>query len=314
MSELHPPIAHAGTLRVFNAEETAALLDHTALMGALETASLEYGRGEIVSPERQVVPLSDHGVMLSMPASASDIAIHKLVNVNPGNPASGLPTIHGQVTAYDTRTGRPLFILDGPTVTARRTAVITALGMRALSSKPPTNVLLIGTGKQASGHLQALSQLFPRAGFWIKASRPQSAERFCTEHATPGLDLRPCPDNHIPDAIDVVITLTTSKTPVYTEAARPGRLVIGVGAFQAESAEIAAPTVQASQCFVDDLAGARHEAGDLLNAKVDWQTVRPLSDALTHRPDPARPVLYKTVGCAAWDLAAARVAKASLGL
>ena len=314
MSDSHPSIAHSGTLRVFDAEETAALLDYTALMRALETASLEYGRGEIVSPERQVVPLANHGVMLSMPACASDIAIHKLVNVNPGNPASGLPTIHGQVTVYDTPTGRPLFILDGPTVTARRTAVITALGIRALSPIPPSNVLLIGTGKQATGHLHALSHLFPGLRFWIRASRLQSAERFCQANAAPDLDLRPCPEGGIPDEIDVAITLTTSKTPVYTETAKPARLVIGVGAFQAESAEIAASTVQASQCFVDDVAGARHEAGDLINAGVDWGTVRPLSHALMHRPDSTRPVLYKTVGCAAWDLAAARVAKARLGL
>ena len=40
--------------------------------------------------------------MLSMPASAADIAIHKLVNVCPGNGALGLPTIHGQVSAYET--------------------------------------------------------------------------------------------------------------------------------------------------------------------------------------------------------------------
>ena len=92
---------------------------------------LDYAGGRIVSPERMVVPLAEGAVMLSMPASAADLAMHKLVNVCPRNRALGLPTIHGQVTAFDASTGVPQFMLDGPTVTGRRTAAVTMLGIRA---------------------------------------------------------------------------------------------------------------------------------------------------------------------------------------
>jgi 1-piperideine-2-carboxylate/1-pyrroline-2-carboxylate reductase [NAD(P)H] len=87
-------------------------------------------------------------------------------------------------------------------------------------------------------------------------------------------------------------------------------LVIAVGSFSPQAAEVAADTVRASRCFVDDPAAAAHEAGDLLQAGLGPADMHPLAEALQDgRPD--GPALLKTVGCAAWDLAAARVALAA---
>jgi hypothetical protein len=61
--------------------------------------------------------------------------------------------------------------------------------------------------------------------------------------------------------------------------------------------------VLASDVFVDDLAGARHEAGDLIQAGIDWDEVRALASALgAQAVDSAikRPVMFKSLGCAAW--------------
>jgi 1-piperideine-2-carboxylate/1-pyrroline-2-carboxylate reductase [NAD(P)H] len=60
---------------------------------------------------------------------------------------------------------------------------------------------------------------------------------------------------------------------------------------------------------VDDVEGARHEAGDLIQAGVDWTGVRALGDILAgNKARPHGVPVFKTVGQAAWDLAAARVA------
>jgi 1-piperideine-2-carboxylate/1-pyrroline-2-carboxylate reductase [NAD(P)H] len=98
---------------------------------------------------------------------------------------------------------------------------------------------------------------------------------------------------------------------VYWKPARTGRLVIAVGSFTPVAAEIDAATVRASSILVDDMDGARQEAGDLIRAGVDWTEVLPLAQQLLGRAQPHGPVLFKTVGCAAWDLAAARVAVGS---
>ena len=74
--------------------------------------------------------------------------------------------------------------------------------------------------------------------------------------------------------------------------------------------------MRASRCYVDDCVGAHHEAGDLIGAEIDWGTVTALPDVIAgeaSRPEPREAVLFKTVGCAAWDLAAARVALATAG-
>ncbi|OAJ52434.1 ornithine cyclodeaminase [Paraburkholderia ginsengiterrae] len=301
------------TTQIFDAAATARLIPYAALVGALKRASIDYAEQRIASPERLVVPLNQGGLMLSMPATAPDLAIHKLVNVCASNGARGLPTIHGQVMACDADTGEMLFILDGPTVTGRRTAAISMLGVETFAAETPREFLLIGTGTQAANHLEAIGELFPHARVWVKGSAPARAEAFCAAHRGTARDLLPLaqPDADIPASIDVVIALTTSKQAVYDETARPARLVIGVGAFTPAMVEIGACTIGASALFVDDLAGAKHEAGDFIQAGVDWARVGGIASVLSDasRLPSNQPVVFKSVGCAAWDLAACRVAR-----
>jgi len=272
-----------------------------------------------VSPERLVVPLNAGGIMLSMPATAPDLAIHKLVNVCASNGPRGLPTIHGQVMAFDADTGETLFILDGPTVTGRRTAAMSMLGIRTFATSAPREFLLIGTGTQAANHLEAIGELYPDARVWVKGSAPERAEAFCAAHRDKARDLRPLEQlaqsgANLPASIDVVIALTTSKQAVYDEAARAGRLVIGVGAFTPQMVEIGARTLAGSALFVDDEAGATHEAGDFIQAGVDWAKVGGIAAVLKNAASLPReqPIVFKSVGCAAWDLAACRVAREAL--
>lgn len=289
---------------------TASLLDFGPLVDAIALAAKEMEEGAIISPERMVVPLGDRGVMLSMPATAKDVGIHKLVNVQPANVQRHLPTINGTVTVCDAMTGAILCLLDGPEVTGRRTAAVSLLAIRTFLKRAPEQVLLVGTGVQSRYHLQALNAIYPKVQVFVRGRDLGSAAEFCERHRElhPYLEpvVAPGPD------VEVVITLTTSTEPVYDELARPGRLVVGVGAFKPEMAEIGEATLSGSLIYVDEPAGARHEAGDLLRGGVDWARVRSLSHALRHGIDNACPVVFKSVGTAAWDLAAARVALAAL--
>jgi 1-piperideine-2-carboxylate/1-pyrroline-2-carboxylate reductase [NAD(P)H] len=305
------------TTQIFDAAATARLIPYAALVDALKRASVEYAKQRIASPERLVVPLNEGGIMLSMPATAPDLAIHKLVNVCPSNGPRGLPTIHGKVMTFDADTGETLFILDGPIVTGRRTAAISMLGVETFAAGTPREFLLIGTGTQALNHLEAIGELFPEARVWVKGSAPARAEAFCAQHHEKVRELRPLTQDGgatIPESVDVVIALTTSRQPVYDEPARPERLVIGVGAFTPAMVEIGTHTIAGSALFVDDEAGARHEAGDFIQAGVDWAQVGGIASVLGNpalRPQ-KKPIVFKSVGCAAWDLAACRVAREAL--
>ena len=310
------------TTQIFDAAATARLIPYAPLVDALRRASIDYAQQRIASPERLVVPLNEGGIMLSMPATAPDLAIHKLVNVCASNRTRGIPTIHGQVMAFDADTGETLFILDGPTVTGRRTAAMSMLGVHTFAPATPREFLLIGTGTQAVNHLEAIGELFPEARVWVKGSSPARAEAFCAAHAAQGArggkarELQPLADPNaaVPDSIDVVIALTTSKQAVYDEAARADRLVIGVGAFTPAMVEIGARTIAGSALFVDDEAGARHEAGDFIQAGVDWARVGGIAAVVDNTAllPSKQPIVFKSVGCAAWDLAACRVAREAL--
>src|SRR5439155_13530104 len=100
--------------------------------------------------------------------------------------------------------------------------------------------------------------------------------------------------------------------PVLPEGVRDDTFVVAVGAYLPEMAELPAELVRRSSelatLYVDTLGGARAEAGDLIMAGIDWARVTPLEEALdAPRPDKG-PVIFKSVGHALWDLAAARLA------
>ena len=304
-------------MKIFDAQGTAALLPYAALVDALREAALGVARRQIQCPLRQVLPMQGGGLLLSMIAVGADLAVHKLVTVAPANRERGLPTIQGQVSVWDANTGAHMLSLDGATVTGRRTAALSMLGIVSLLPRRPKRLRILGTGTQALHHLQAAAQLFPAAQITVIGRTPEASRKFFAEHAQSFVSLAPAHsaviDQDIDEDIDVVIACTTSREPVYTEPARAGRLIIAVGSFSPATAEIAAATVRDSVVYVDDPDGARHEAGDLIQAGVDWARVRPISQAFGRAEVANEAVLFKTVGNAAWDLAAARVAVAGSG-
>jgi 1-piperideine-2-carboxylate/1-pyrroline-2-carboxylate reductase [NAD(P)H] len=295
----------SGAIPWLNAVETEARLPFPKLVDALQVAVLELAADKIRCPERQVVPMSGGAMLLSMPAVADDLVAHKLITVAPQNKALGLPTILGQLAILDGQSGATRLILDGATVTGRRTAAMSMLGLRALGPRTINRALLIGTGTQARGHVEALAALYPGIQIGVRGLTKDNEDHFKRQQSH--LDLawaRP----HLDNPWDVVITCTTSSTPVYTEAACLDCLIIAVGAFRPEAAELSSEIIHASEIFVDDPGGAPHEAGDLIQANIDWTVVRALAEILPQAAPPTRPRVFKTVGCAAWDLAAARVA------
>lgn len=291
---------------VLDAVRTAELLDFAKLVHELETACTELADGMILAPERQTLDFFQRGTMISMPATAADIGIHKLVNVMPDNLDRGLPTICGVVSVFDGPTGRPVCVLDGPTVTARRTAALSMLGLQVFLPQAPQHITLIGSGTQASGHADAVASLYPDTRLSVVGNSPDEALQFVNQHDHLGLQITA--SDSVPDDSDVVITVTSSRIPVYDEPADASRLIVAVGSFLPEMAEIGTTTLRESQLYIDEPESGHHEAGDYLQANVDWDEVNTLVDALHGDVDHSRPIVYKTVGCAAWDLAAARTA------
>lgn len=301
-------------MRILNSAQTAHALPYDKLVPAIALAARQMAEGSIHAPDRQVVKIDASSVLLSMPAIGADVSVTKLITVHGDNARHGLPAIQGEVIVFDTATGKRHALLDGPTVTARRTAAVTLLGIQQLAPRKPSSALLIGTGVQAAAHADALVAFFGVERFRIASRNPSHAQAFCDELARrhPHVAAEPIDAGiaraQTPDT-DLVIALTTSRSPVIPSHLHADTLAIGVGAFKPEMVEFPADLLLERSIVVDHLAGAQHEAGDLLQAGIDWAKVRDIGNIVVNgwsKPDVA-PVL-KTVGHAAWDLAAARVA------
>lgn len=303
----------AGALQVFDAEATGALLPATALVDAVADAMRARRAGRLTAPERSVLPLPEGGSYLVMPAADDRLAITKLVSVHPGHGARGLPTIQGQVVVTDARDGRPLMLLDGPTLTARRTAAVTALGLRVLSATPIRSVALLGTGAQALAHARLLAELGEVRALHVVGRAPAQAAAFADRLTAELGGVTLTAHAHLADALaaaQAVVTLTTSLRPVLPDELPAGLLVVGVGAFTPRMAELPPMLLRSRRVVVDALDGARHEAGDLIQAVVEWSGVTELVDHLdATRSGAGAAAVFKTVGHAAWDLAAAHVAQ-----
>ena len=290
------------------------MLPWSQLADTIGEMLLAFRNGKVRVPDRLHVDLANDGQLLVMPASDDEIAITKLVSVHPDNGNRGLPTIQGEVVVLDARDGRRLGILDGPAVTGRRTAALSLLAVRKLAPVPGGKLLILGAGVQARSHLEAFHEGLD-IGEVVISSRTEARAKELAAHAgSLGLSARVAADaaREAQDA-NLIVTATTSNEPLLAAPLHEGQMVCAVGAFRPHMAELAPELVAACQVFVDDLAGVRAQGGDLIRA-VDsglwsWKQATPLVQALDpENPEPAGPVLFKSVGHALFDLAAARLA------
>jgi ornithine cyclodeaminase len=293
-----------------DAAATARLLPYPALVesirGVLTDRSVDI-------PPRLVKPLAAGASLFVMPASDARVAIAKLITFTPANSGTGRPTIQGDVVVFDVATGARRLVLDGATVTARRTAAVSLLAAQVLAPRSDGPLLIVGAGAQGRAHLEAFAKGLDVREAWI-ASRSPSSARALAQHAL-SLGLR----SRVVDDADAaladcpwVVTCTPASGVVLRAKPRADAFIAAVGAFTPSMVELGAELCRhcaSTGTVVLDAADAAHEAGDLIQAGLDAGTFPTLRDVVLS-PDARRrgPVLFKSCGWAGWDLAAARLA------
>jgi len=322
-------------MRLLGAAATAAALPWQDLADAIAQTLHDAAAGRAQAPERWVLPVAPGTSWFVMPAwtaaDAGDLAAIKLITYSAGNAARGLPTILGDVLVLRASTGQRLALLDGPTVTARRTAAVSLLAARHLAPVPGGPLLVVGTGVQARSHVLALVDGLGVREVWVRGRSAARATEFAAalqtelDHvmaagqAPPRASVRPVADGDAALAsalarCPLVVTATPAAAPCLDAAVRPDVFIAAVGAFTPSMIELAPPLTRrlvAQGTVVIDSEAARHEAGDLLGAGVAVQGLPTLGEWLASgRARPCGPVLFKSCGAALWDLAAARCAVA----
>jgi ornithine cyclodeaminase len=268
----------------------------------------------VVVPPRLVQRLSNAGSLFVMPAADAQLAITKLITWVADNPARGLPAIQGEVMVFDARDGRLLFLLDGPTVTAHRTAAVSLLAAQRLAPHPQGRLLLVGAGVQAKAHLHAFVQGLGVKEVWVASRTRESAQALVDEATSLGVSAA---ITHSADQALAECSLVVSATSAHQVAlrARPrdDAFMCAIGAFTPAMVEWAPEVcrhVAEHGRVVVDTRDADHEAGDLLQAGLDIALFPCLQDLIRGQvawnPAASGPVFFKSCGWAGWDLAAAR--------
>ncbi|MCY1139090.1 ornithine cyclodeaminase family protein [Actinoplanes sp. Pm04-4] len=232
-------------------------------------------------PARSRVELGG-GEILIMPSGDDRIAGIKLVGIAPGNPARGLPRIHGTYVLFDAPTLAPRAVLDGAALTILRTPAVSALGVDLVAPPDARELVVFGKGPQAYAHVEA-----------IKAVRPIASVRMIGRHEGAGA--------HIETA-DIVACCTTAREPLFDgRLLKDDAVVVAVGSHEPEAREVDTETVRRCGALVESRQSAVREAGDLIQAGISEDELVTFAD-LVRGTTPARPRLIKTVGMGWEDL------------
>ena len=302
-----------------NPQQTADALPYPLLAQEIERL---LGDSSVVVPPRLVQRLSDQSSLFVMPASDAKLAITKLITWVADNPSRGLPAIQGEVMVFDVRDGRLLCSLDGPTVTAHRTAAVSLLAAQKLAPNPAGKLLLVGAGVQARAHLHAFVNGLGVREVVVSSRTRASAHALVEEAKALGLQAWVADNpNHALADCSLVVSATSAQEVSLYSMPREDAFVCAIGAFTPAmvewAPEVCVYIAQHGQVFVDT-RDADHEAGDLLQAGLDVTTFPTLQALVRGEVAGAYakkgPVFFKSCGWAGWDLAAARCVVNSLGL
>ena len=272
------------------------------LIPAMEKALIDFSAGKVGQPVRQVIAVDPPGGFYGiMPALTPDGLGQKIVTFYPPNATKGIHTHMALIILNDRETGTPLAVMDGRLITEMRTAAVSAAATQLLAPKDSKTLAILGSGVQARSHFEALRLV--RQFNEIRAWSPNKshAEQFAKE-----IGARSTSAEEAVRGADVVVTVTSSKTPVLRGAwLKPGSHVNAVGACRPDWRELDDDAIRKSVVFVDSREAAMKESGDVI---LSGATIRAeLGEALAGKIDSraSKTTIFKSLGMAVEDIAAA---------
>jgi ornithine cyclodeaminase len=311
---------------LYNRDAVATSLPYSALIDAIENAF----RKDAVIPDRVHlkvgVPGYPDATLLLMPAwRTGEFLGVKIATIHPGNTEMNLPSVHASYLLLNAGTGEPVAILDGMELTLRRTGASSALASKYLSRADATVFLMVGTGKLAPHLVAAHASVRDFDEVMIWGRRPGAAAELA---ATLAATLAPASFaltavDDLEEAVrraDIICCATLATEPLIRgQWLLPGQHLDLVGAFRPDMSEADTDAVLRSEVYVDTLAGATAEAGEIVQAMqsglLDRRDIVGDLFSLVRGTCPGRKsvdaiTLFKSVGNALEDLAAAEMAMA----
>jgi ornithine cyclodeaminase len=293
------------------------------LITAMQKALAAFSAGRVAQPLRSVLPIGEQKAFFAvMPAYLPDTPAvgSKLVTVFGRNSAIGLPTHLATIVLLDPDTGALLAVMDGRYITEARTAAVSAVSVRLLATAGARTLAIVGSGVQARSHLEAIAHVRPPGRVLVWSPSEASRARFVRE-MQPLCDVPIVAATSARDAVegaDLVVLATSAREPVLrSEWVADGAHICAVGACRPDQREMETALVVRARVFVDSRIGALAEAGDIVlpiaeGALAPEQIAGELGEVaggtVQGRTSPAEVTIFKSLGMAAEDVAAAHLA------
>ena len=262
-------------------------------------------------PHRQKVALP-HGEMHLLPSALDDAVGVKVLGIQPAGLTVDVPLVQGSYLLMGGETLTPEVVMDAAALTEVRTSAVAVAGVvdRLRASSEPLECVIVGAGVQGRAHartvVDVLAGVREVAVTFISRSEPADLAYSWVQSGSAAAD-------EVLGRAGLVVVATSAGEPVVVDRQlRSDATVLAVGAHTVDTRELHEDVLRGAQVIVEDVEAARREAGDVAIAvekgALAWDDVVTMAEVVRGEValDPARRVVFKTVGMPWEDLAVAR--------
>jgi len=305
---------------IINHQDVERVFTMPTAIDVMRDALLSLDRGDAVQPMRMAMPLpADRGIVWIMPAVAGTPASPglKALSAYPGNHGTAFDTHQGAVLLFGDH-GELLALVDATALTATRTAAVSAVATGALARPDATELAILGSGSQAMAHVEAMTCVRPISHVRVWSRTAANAEHFARAvRERFAVAVVACESVQAAvDGADIICTTTGAQRAILAgRMVQAGTHINAVGSGSPAARELDGEVLRSARVFVDRTDCALREAGDIILAIADGLFAAGdiagdlgavLAARVVGRSTPAEITVFKSVGLAVEDVAAAR--------
>lgn len=247
--------------------EVKELVSMKEVMDKVELAFKEKGLKRVQMPAKTYLFYGKYdGDLRVMPSYLEelDVSAVKIVNSHPENKTRyNLPTVMAIVVLVDPKTGFPLAIMGGKTLTDMRTGAAGGIAAKYLARKDSKIVGMVGAGAQARTQLAGLLEVYGKleeVRVWgLYGTGDEFAAETRAKYDNIGRIFSVKSVGEAVKGADIVVTATPSRQPlVMDNMVRPGMHFNCIGADAPGKEELDPAILKRAKIVVDDYEQASH--------------------------------------------------------
>ena len=221
-------------------------------------------------PTRNTIMLQEYNGSISfMPSylEESKAQATKIISIYPDNPRKGLPTTAAWIVVNDPETGQVRAFMDATYLTGVRTGAVSGVAVKYLAPRDARIATVFGAGVQARNQVWAAATVRKLDEIMVYDPIKSVVDRFAEDMESKlGIPItKSVSGEEACKGADIILTATTSKTPVIKRAWLADKVHISaIGAFYPDWRELETRIIKDAKVVIDEWEAIRLESGDIL--------------------------------------------------